>query len=103
MAHTAGYRRHYGPYIRRCGGRPGRGETSVRSLRAGVSLFTVIPVGGGGELREGDAARAVLWMPAVGLLLGLAGAGVMAGVGAGGAGGARRVGGGGGRGGAGRA
>lgn len=63
----------------------------MRSLRAAVSLFTVIPVGGGGELREGDAARAVLWMPAVGLLLGLAGAGVMAGVGAGGADGPRRL------------
>jgi adenosylcobinamide-GDP ribazoletransferase len=45
-----------------------------------LSLFTVIPAGTGGELDERDAARAVLWMPAVGLLLGLAGAGVITGV-----------------------
>ena len=63
----------------------------VRSLRTAVSLFTVIPVGGDAELGEGDAARAVLWMPVVGLLLGLAGAGVMVGVDAGGSSGARRL------------
>ena len=63
----------------------------MRSLRTAVSLFTVIPVGGDAELGEGDAARAVLWMPMVGLLLGLAGAGVMIGVNAGGSGGARRL------------
>ena len=56
-----------------------------------MSLFTVIPVGGEAELGEGDAARAVLWMPVVGLLLGLAGAGVMIGVNAGGSGGPRRL------------
>ncbi|HEX6454669.1 MAG TPA: adenosylcobinamide-GDP ribazoletransferase [Trebonia sp.] len=48
--------------------------------RNALSLFTVIPTGTDGELGEGDAARAVLWMPAVGLLLGVAGAGVIAGV-----------------------
>lgn len=63
----------------------------MRSLRTAVSLFTVIPVGGEAELGEGDAARAVLWMPVVGLLLGLAGAGVMIGVNAGGSGGPRRL------------
>jgi adenosylcobinamide-GDP ribazoletransferase len=63
----------------------------VRSLRTAVSLFTVIPVGGEAELRKGDAARAVLWMPVVGLLLGLAGAGVMIGVDTGGSGGPRRL------------
>ena len=63
----------------------------MRSLRTAVSLFTVIPVGGEAELAEGDAARAVLWMPVVGLLLGLAGAGVMIGVNAGGSGGPRRL------------
>ncbi len=68
-----------------------RGDLAVRSLRTAVSLFTVIPVGGEAELREGDAARAVLWMPVVGLLLGLAGAGVMIGVNAGGSGGPRRL------------
>jgi adenosylcobinamide-GDP ribazoletransferase len=60
-------------------------------LRTAVSLFTVIPVGGEAELGKGDAARAVLWMPVVGLLLGLAGAGVMIGVNAGGSGGPRRL------------
>jgi adenosylcobinamide-GDP ribazoletransferase len=59
--------------------------------RTALSLFTVIPAGGDAELGPGDAARAVLWMPAVGLLLGLAGAGVMLGVAAGGASGPRRL------------
>jgi adenosylcobinamide-GDP ribazoletransferase len=63
----------------------------MRSLRLAVSLFTVIPVGGDAEFREGDAVRAVLWMPVVGLLLGLGGAGVMLGVSAGGSGGPRRL------------
>jgi len=63
----------------------------VRSLRTAVSLFTVIPVGGEPELRDGDAARAVLWMPVVGLLLALAGAGVVIGVDAGGSSGPRRL------------
>lgn len=63
----------------------------MRSLRTAVSLFTVIPVGGEAELGEGDAAQAVLWMPVVGLLLGLAGAGVMIGVDTGGSGGPRRL------------
>jgi adenosylcobinamide-GDP ribazoletransferase len=63
----------------------------VRSLRTAVSLFTVIPAGGGAGLGEDDAARAVLWMPVVGLVLGLAGAGVMTGVDAGGSGGPRRL------------
>jgi adenosylcobinamide-GDP ribazoletransferase len=49
--------------------------------RNALSLFTVIPAGTGGELGPGDAARAVLWMPAVGLLLGALGGGVAAGVG----------------------
>lgn len=52
--------------------------------RNALSLFTVIPVGTGGELGPGEAARAVLWMPAVGLLLGVLGGGVV--VGAGGSG-----------------
>jgi len=46
--------------------------------RTALSLFTVIPVGTGEPLREGDGARAVLWMPAVGLLLGALGGGVLA-------------------------
>lgn len=61
--------------------------------RNALSLFTVIPVGTGGELGEADAARAVLWLPGVGLLLGVLGAGVLAGAGmsGGGASGPRRL------------
>jgi len=60
----------------------------TRAGRTALSLFTVIPVGTSGALAEGEAARAVLWMPGVGLLLGLLGGGLLAGVGAlGGAGG----------------
>ncbi|MGD0705509.1 MAG: adenosylcobinamide-GDP ribazoletransferase [Trebonia sp.] len=50
--------------------------------RIALSLFTVIPVGGDGELGPGDGARAIRWLPAVGLLLGLAGACLVLGVGA---------------------
>jgi adenosylcobinamide-GDP ribazoletransferase len=49
--------------------------------RVALSLFTVIPAGTGGALAEGDAVRAVRWLPAVGLLLGAIGAGAMACVG----------------------
>jgi adenosylcobinamide-GDP ribazoletransferase len=49
--------------------------------RTALSLFTVLPVGGDAELGEDQAARAVRWLPAVGLLLGLAGAAVILGVG----------------------
>jgi len=51
--------------------------------RTALSLFTVLPVGGGAELGEDQAVRAVRWLPAVGLLLGLAGAAVILSVGAG--------------------
>jgi adenosylcobinamide-GDP ribazoletransferase len=53
-----------------------------RAARTALSLFTVIPVGTDEELADGEAARAVLWMPVVGLLLGLLGGGLVAGVGA---------------------
>ena len=46
-----------------------------------LSLFTAIPAGVSGVLDDDDAARAILWLPAVGLLLGGAGAGVVLGVG----------------------
>lgn len=52
----------------------------VPAWRNALSLFTVIPVRTSGKLGEGDAARAILWMPVVGLLLGLLGAGVLIGV-----------------------
>jgi adenosylcobinamide-GDP ribazoletransferase len=54
----------------------------LRAARTALSLFTVIPVGTGEELADGEAARAVLWMPGVGLLLGLLGGGLIAGIGA---------------------
>lgn len=64
----------------------------IRAWRTALSLFTVIPVSGGDSLGEGEAARAVLWMPGVGLLLGLLGGCVVAGVGAtGGDPGSRRL------------
>lgn len=46
--------------------------------RNALSLFTVIPAGTGGSLDPADAVRAVLWMPGVGLLLGILGGGVLA-------------------------
>ena len=49
----------------------------ARGLRTALSLFTVIPGGAGPELGEGDAVAAVRWLPAVGLLLGGLGVGVM--------------------------
>lgn len=57
----------------------------IRAWRTALSLFTVIPVSAGQTLGEREAARAVLWMPGVGLLLGLLGGCVVAGVAATGA------------------
>lgn len=53
----------------------------VHAWRTALSLFTVIPAGTGDSLDEGEAARAVVWMPVVGLLLGALGGAVVAGVG----------------------
>jgi adenosylcobinamide-GDP ribazoletransferase len=49
--------------------------------RVAISLFTAIPAGIGGVLDDDVAARAILWLPAVGLLLGGIGAGIVLGVG----------------------
>jgi len=57
-------------------GSPGAGARG-QPWRVALSLFTVIPVGGGPDLDEGVAARAVYWLPAVGLLLGVVAAGAM--------------------------
>ncbi len=63
----------------------------ARGLRTALSLFTVIPAGTDPELGEGDAAAALRWLPAVGLLVGGLGAGVVLGVGAAGGSAARRL------------
>lgn len=63
-------------------GHPPAHQVSRPAWRTALSLFTVIPVGGDSELAAGDGARAVRWLPAVGLLLGLAGACVVLAVGA---------------------
>ena len=64
---------------------------TARGLRTALSLFTVLPAGGSAELAEGEAAAAVFWLPAVGLLLGGLGAGVMLAVGTGVDAGPRRL------------
>ena len=46
-----------------------------------MSLFTTIPAGVSGVLDDDTAARAILWLPVIGLLLGGTGAGVMLAVG----------------------
>jgi adenosylcobinamide-GDP ribazoletransferase len=56
--------------------------TWIRAWRTALSLFTVFPVSAGASLGEGEAARAVLWLPGVGLLLGLCGGCVIAATGA---------------------
>jgi len=50
---------------------------SRRPWRTALSLFTIIPVGDDARLGSDDAARAVRWLPAIGLLLGGAGAAVL--------------------------
>ena len=61
--------------------------------RVAMSLFTTIPAGVNETLDDEVAARAILWLPAIGLLLGALGAVVVLGVGAGAVGtsGARRL------------
>jgi len=57
-----------GPHGAGAGGQP---------WRIALSLFTVFPAGGGPDLDETAAARAVYWLPAVGLLLGVVAAGAL--------------------------
>ena len=49
--------------------------------RVALSLFSAIPAGVDEALDDGVAARAILWLPAIGLLLGGIGAGVLLAVG----------------------
>jgi cobalamin synthase len=46
-------------------------------LRTAVGLFTVIPVRAAPRIGRDEAARAVLWLPAVGVLLTVPVAGVL--------------------------
>ena len=56
-------------------------ERQPPAWRVAMSLFTTIPAGVSGVLDDDAAARAILWLPAIGLLLGGIGGGVMLGVG----------------------
>lgn len=60
--------------------RPGGPDPAGRpasSWRAALGLFTVIPVAYPAEIRRDSAARALLWLPVVGALLGAVAAGVL--------------------------
>jgi adenosylcobinamide-GDP ribazoletransferase len=59
--------------------------------RMALTMFTVIPAGNGAEFDDTAGARVILWLPAIGLLLGGIGACVVLGVGWGGASGPRRL------------
>ena len=65
--------------------------TGPPAWRVALSLFTAIPAGVSGELDDETAARAILWLPGVGLLLGGIGACVLAVAGLAGESGARRL------------
>ena len=52
-------------------------ERQPPAWRVALSLFTAVPAGVSGTLDDEAAARAVLWLPAIGLLAGAAGAGVL--------------------------
>jgi len=72
--------------------RPGRlGQAGLVPLRTALGLFTILPVRPAPEIGRDDAARAVLWLPAVGLLLAVPAAGVLLAVEAGGHSGPRRL------------
>lgn len=63
--------------------RPGGNQRgNPPAWRVAISLFTTIPAGVNGVLDDDVAARSILWLPGVGLLLGGAGACVVAAVGA---------------------
>jgi len=64
---------------------------ATRAWRAALNLFTVIPAPVPGEIRKDAAARAVIWLPVVGLLIAVVAAGVLLGVEASGHSPARRL------------
>jgi adenosylcobinamide-GDP ribazoletransferase len=63
----------------------------ARAWRVALNLFTVIPAPVPGEIRKDAAARAVLWLPVVGLLIGAVAAGALLSVEAGGDSAIRRL------------
>jgi len=72
--------------------RPGRpGRAGLAPLRTALGLFTILPVKAAPEIGRDDAARAVLWLPVVGLLVAVPAAGVLLAVQAGGHSGPRRL------------
>ena len=72
--------------------RPGRSwRAGLVPLRTALGLFTILPVRAAPEIGRDDAARAVLWLPAVGLLLSVPAAAVLLAVEAGGHSGPRRL------------
>lgn len=56
-------------------------DAAAPAWRVAMSLFTAIPAGVDGSLDDDVAARAILWLPALGLLIGGLGAGIVLGVG----------------------
>jgi adenosylcobinamide-GDP ribazoletransferase len=52
-------------------------ERQPAAWRVAMSLFTTIPAGVNGVLDDDVAARAILWLPGIGVLLGGIGAGVL--------------------------
>jgi adenosylcobinamide-GDP ribazoletransferase len=66
-------------------------QAGLASARAALGLFTILPVKPAAAIGRDQAARAVLWLPAVGLLLWLPAAGVLLAVQAGGHSGPRRL------------
>ena len=75
--------------------RPGRsgspGPAGLAPLRTALGLFTILPVKAAPEIGRDDAARAVLWLPAAGLLVAVPAAGVLLAVQTGGHSGPRRL------------
>jgi adenosylcobinamide-GDP ribazoletransferase len=72
--------------------RPGRSwRAGLVPLRTALGLFTILPVRAAPGIGRADAARAVLWLPVVGLLLWVPAAAVLLAVEAGGHSGPRRL------------
>lgn len=72
--------------------RPGRPwRAGLVPLRTALGLFTILPVRAAPEIGRDDAARAVLWLPVVGLLLSVPAGAVLLAVEAGGHSGPRRL------------